>query len=369
MNQKLYNLFNKRETLKPSEIFIVAEIGKNFIQSESEQTIEEYMNNAKKLIDAAAEAGADAVKFQTHEVEDEQANIKIVSPHFKSLDRYKWVKRNTLATPLTFWQEIKSYSENKGLIFFSTPMSRGAAIKLDEVGVPLWKIGSGDVDDFLLLDYVLSTNKPVIISSGMVSLDELDKIMSHLKKTNLAVGLLYCVSEYPCPLEHFNLSTIELFTKKYPWAMIGFSDHSIDGHDVTLAAVKLGARMIEKHFSLSRDFWGSDHKVSLLPNEFKDMVMAIRAGRYDNTDVKVYYGSLHKELEGATNKFRPYFKKTLTSSVDIPAGKIIDIYDLCALRPQKFLDGISPDLYSSVIGKKARVNIKKHTPITDSLLI
>ena len=144
------------------ETFIIAEIGKNFIQTESERPVGEYLENAKVLVKAAKDAGAHAVKFQTHNVEDEQLNITVVSPHFKGADRYSWVTRNTNATPLeTFWRPLKAYCDEIGIIFHSTPMSRGAAQILQQLDVLFWKVGSGDILDFVLLDYIAKTGKPI----------------------------------------------------------------------------------------------------------------------------------------------------------------------------------------------------------------
>src|SRR3989344_5979465 len=144
-------------------VFVIAELGKNFIQTEEEKSVVEYLENAKKLVKAAHEAGASAVKFQTHNAEDEQLNIKIVAPHFKG-ERYAWVTRNQNATPINeFWKPLKAYCDKLGIIFFSTPMSRGAAVKLNELGVELWKVGSGDILDFVALDFMASTKKPIII--------------------------------------------------------------------------------------------------------------------------------------------------------------------------------------------------------------
>ena len=139
-------------------VFVIAEIGKGFIQTEEDQPVEVYLKNAKELVRLAKEAGADAVKFQTHNVEDEQqGNIKVIAPHFSG-DRYSWVKRNTDATPLNgFWKPLKKFCEEQDIVFFSTPMSRGAAMTLNEAGVELWKIASCDVLDFVMLDYVRYT--------------------------------------------------------------------------------------------------------------------------------------------------------------------------------------------------------------------
>ena len=263
------------------DVFIIAEVGKNFIQTEDERPIAEYLENAKKLAKAAKGAGADAVKFQTHEVEDEVLNIEFTSPHFKAKDRYAWVTRNTTSTPLEeFWKPLKAYCDDIGVMFFSTPMSRKAAMKLTEVDTPLWKVGSGDAQDYVLLDYLIATKKPIIISSGMVSLAELDDVVTYIQGKGELLAVLYCISQYPAPAEYFNLATIRELREKYPGLSIGFSDHS-RGDEVARAAVAAGATIIEKHFSFSRDLWGADHKVSMTPEEFASIKNdKDRIGRY-----------------------------------------------------------------------------------------
>lgn len=346
-------------------VFVIAEIGKNFIQTQEAQPRDVYLKNAKDLIDAAAEAGAHAVKFQTHEVEDEQANIPVISPHFKGSDRYAWVKRNTEEAPIEFFKELKDYADKRGIIFFSTPMSRKAAQKLTTIDVPFWKVGSGDVQDNVLLNYLIGTKKPIIISTGMVSLEELEKIAQYTLQKGVDLTIFYCVSEYPCPQEYFNLSTLELFKEKYPEAIIGFSDHSVGDNTIPLAAVKAGAQVIEKHFSFSRDLWGSDHKASITPQEMKELVQAIKNKDYEKIDITPFYGTKEKELEGATNKFRPYFNKTLVAGQDIPAGTIITEDMVYAMRPRMHLDGLASNRLHYVKGKKSKKDIKKFEPISE----
>lgn len=351
--------------MKKDEIFVIAEIGKNFIQTEEDKSVEEYLDNAKKLVDAAIYAGADAVKFQTHEVDDEQLDLNIISPHFKGSDRYSWVKRNTKATPLEFWREIKDYCDRKGVTFFSTPMSRMAAIKLEKVGIPFWKVGSGDADDFVLLDHLVKTGKPIMISSGMVSFSELEVIMGYLEKNKVDTTLLYCVSLYPCPPESFNLGTVEYFKERYPWATIGFSDHSL-GSEAALRAIKLGARVIEKHFSLSRNLWGSDHKVSMQPEEMKGMIDQIRAKTYEDIEVGSFYGEKTRELEGASNEFRKYFKKGLVAGQDIKAGDVLEPEMIYAMRPGAHIEdlgGLPVSEALKVFGRTVTVDIHKYDPI------
>lgn len=353
-------------------MFVVAEIGKNFIQTQEERPISEYLDNAKALVKAAKESGADAVKFQTHNVEDEQLDINVISPHFKGADRYSWVTRNTNATPLdTFWRPLKAYCDELGIIFHSTPMSRGAAKKLNELEVDFWKVGSGDILDFVTLDYLASTKKPIIISSGMSTLEELDKTIDFLKHRDAQVILLHCVSKYPCPPEHLNLGTIEFLKKRYN-IPIGFSDHSI-GVDSALAAVALGARVIEKHFSFSRDLWGADHKVSMTPGELKILVSGIRElerdparkEEYLNKEiVKSGMGHAGKVLQEGEAVFRPYFRKSLMAGKDIPVGAVVTADMLYAMRPQAYAGGLPSEEYENVIGKKVIRALNKYEPIT-----
>ncbi|MEK7575802.1 MAG: N-acetylneuraminate synthase family protein [Patescibacteria group bacterium] len=351
------------------DVFIVAEIGKNFIQTEEDKTVEEYLGNAKKLVDEAIKAGADAVKFQTHEIEDEQLNIDIVSPHFKGSDRYSWITRNMNATPLEgFWKPLKEYCDEKGITFFSTPMSRKAAQKLDKIGVPFWKVGSGDVQDYIMLDFMINTKKPIIISTGMVGLSELDKVIKHIISKGSSLSVLYCISQYPAPAEYFNLGTIEYLLEEYPEVVVGFSDHSI-GNELALTAIKLGAQIIEKHFSFSRDLWGADHRVSMTPEEFRIMVDAIGNGNYKNIDESKYYGTKDRELEGENNKFRPYFNKSLMAGRDISAGTVLTEEMIFAMRPKMYAKGLPSENFRQIIGKKIKRDLKKYDPITQNNFI
>ncbi|TSC67476.1 MAG: hypothetical protein CEO19_200 [Parcubacteria group bacterium Gr01-1014_73] len=349
------------------EVFFVAEIGKGFIQTEADQPIESYLANAKRLIDEAVAAGADAVKFQTHEVYDEQVDIPVISPHFKGAERHAWVKRNTEATPLSFWQDLKNYAVQKGIIFFSTAMSRRAAQKLSQVGVPLWKVGSGDVEDYVLLDYLTGTGKPIIISTGMVSFAELDEVVNYFVERSTSLAILYCVSEYPCPPEKFNLASIERIKEKYPEVVVGFSDHSVGDLNPVLAAVKVGARIVEKHFSLSRDLWGSDHKVSMTPAEFAEMVKRVRAGEHKKVAHQKFYGDKERELDGAKNRFRPYFKKSLVAARVIKKGEKITKNMIHALRPVLHLKGLPSRDFHKVVGREVIRQIKKGEPLTNKI--
>lgn len=357
--------------------FIVAEIGKNFIQKEEDCPVGEYLDNAKYLVDLAKDAGADAVKFQTHFSEDEiLPNANFISPHFSWEEgRVAWIKKNERATPLNeFWKPLKEHCDKVGIKFFSTPMSRGAAKILDQVGVPLWKVASSDLLDFVLLDYMRNSKKPIILSSGMSTLEELDKAIAFVQEKNSRVILLHCVSQYPCPPENLRLKTMELLKERYG-IPIGFSDHSLVT-ELAAAAVALGAVLIEKHFTLDRNLWGPDHKASLNPAEFKRMVNQIREVEDDpmkmeevlNSDmVKAGLGDGSKILQDKEKEFRPVFRKSLVYAQDFEAGTLIDSSMLYAVRPQSA--GIMPsEMYKEVLGKKISTNVKKYDLVSESNL-
>lgn len=355
-------------------VFIVAEIGKNFIQTKQDQSVETYLTNAKILVDESRKAGADAVKFQTHNFEDEHLRVRIVSPHFSAVDRVNWIKRNTLATPVDkFWLPLKEYCDKKGILFFSTPMSRGAAQILEKIGVKLWKVGSADILDFVMLDFISRTNKPIILSSGMSTFGEVSKAINFLKKRNKKIILLHCVSKYPCSLSDLNLKTISFLKKRFR-IPIGFSDHSLT-LDSAAIAVALGVQVIEKHFSLSRDFWGADHKVSLTPNEFKLMVDKIRALEndpkrkkeiLDNAAIKKLLGKSRKFVKEEEKILRPVFRKSLVAACDISKGSLIGADMIYAMRPQKYCKGLKSEEYEKVLGKKVVKALKKYEPINYS---
>lgn len=357
-------------------VFVIAEIGKNFIQTEESRPVEEYLANAIALAKAAKEAGAHAVKFQTHEVTDEQANIEVVAPHFKGADRYNWVKRNTESTPLeTFWKPLKKACDDIGILFFSTPMSRAAAERLAQIDPPFWKVGSGDLLDFVLLDYLRNSGKPILISSGMSTLDEVDRAISFLKEKTTNIVLLHCVSQYPCPPEDLHLKTISFFRERYGLP-IGFSDHSTT-IDSAIAATALGATVIEKHFSFDRASWGSDHKVSLHPEEMRSLVEGVKriqsdeVFRNDMLSAEVVQrgmGAEAKILEEGEAAFRPLFRKTLVASQDLPEGTVIEPSHVFAMRPQAYLNGLPSEAYADVLGRRLKRPHKKYEPLTPDAL-
>lgn len=360
------------KSILSKKTFIIAELGKNFIQTKARQSIPVYLRNVKRLVDAAKRAGADAVKFQTHWVEDEQLPIKAVSSHFRGTDRYQWVRRNTEAAPLEqFWRPLQRYCDQHGIMFLSTPMSRGAAQLLTVLDMPAWKIGSGDVLDFVLLDFVAQSGKPVILSSGMSTQAELKQAVSFLRKKNKQIILLHCVSQYPCPPEQLNLATIPFLKKQFKLP-VGFSDHSLST-EAAVVAVALGAKVIEKHLTLKRTAFGADHRFSLLPSEFQEMVKQIRKLEQQPAQSKTILlqaakrkmlGRPAKVLQVAEKQFRPLFRKTLVAGADLPVGTRLTADQLYAMRPQFASIGLPSQDYPRVVGRQLKRALKKYEPIT-----
>ena len=326
---------------------IICEIGKNFIVTEHGDEFE--LARVFTMIDIAKECGITTVKFQIHDVKDEiHPNTNLVSPHFNK-GRFDWIERNTY--PVEFWWRIKEYCREHDVEFLATPMSKNAAMMLNEdLGVDRWKIGSGDILDFVMLDYIRDTGKPVILSSGMSSFEELQKAYDYLTEKTKDITILHCVSIYPCPLESLNLATIPFLQKKFPKAQIGFSDHSVTVEG-SLMAVSLGAKVIEKHFTMDREAWGPDHKVSLLPHEMRLLVEKIRANDLMEPSAEAY-GVVTKTLQQGEMGFRPVFRKGLYAARSIRRGELFEPDSFYAMRP-KLPEAMPSEQYPEIVGKVA----------------
>ena len=252
------------------KIMVIAEAGKNFIITEK-PTTEQCLNEAKNLARLAKGAGADAVKFQTHVFEDEQ--------HKRDPSRHEWIKLNESLTPYEeFWKPLKEYCDSIGILFMTTPMSFLAAKKIADL-VTVWKVGSADVVDRSLLGFLCDTGKPVITSTGMSTSSEIEIAIEILKMHKADFAVLHCTSLYPCPVNRLNLERIRQMdielNPRGNGIIVGLSDHSTS-LTVPVLAIELGARIIEKHFTIGKDSHGSDHAISLDFKEFSEMVRNIR---------------------------------------------------------------------------------------------
>ncbi|MDA9106954.1 N-acetylneuraminate synthase [Flavobacteriaceae bacterium] len=314
---------------------------------------------AKKLIDSAVLAGVDFVKFQTF-----KAN-KIVSPNAKKADyqlknagkedesQFKMLKKLELSD--TDHQVLISYCQKKNIKFFSTAFDVDGISYLSSLGFDLFKIPSGELTNYPYLKAVAQTKKPVILSTGMANLDEIRVAIDVLitngtKKEQLTV--LHCNSEYPTPMPDVNLKAMLTIKKAFD-VSIGYSDHTL-GIEVPIAAVALGATVIEKHFTLDRNLKGPDHKASLEPKELKDMVDAIR-----NIE-KAISGNGLKEPSPSEKKNIHIARKSIHLSKDLSLGSVITELDIIPLRPG---DGISTMNWDEVIGKTVIRDLKKFDKI------
>jgi len=323
--------------------FIIAEIGSNHNQD---------INLAYKLIDAAYKAGADAVKFQTFRA---SSHFSKYSPGFDFLNNkpmYDLIK--SLELNRSWQKKLKKFSENRGLVFFSSPCDDDAIESLSKLKVQLYKVASFDISDLNLIYSIAKQKKPIIISTGMANNQDIENAISSCKKAqNKKIILLQCTSLYPTPSKLSNLNAIVALRKKYGY-LTGFSDHTLGDH-MPVSAVALGACVIEKHFTINKNLKGPDHKFAMEPLEFKTMVNKIREVESGLGDGKKI-GPLKEENEMAKKG-----RRSLHAAKTILAGEKIKKEMLTAKRPGL---GILPSKIKKVVGKRAKKKILEDKWIT-----
>ena len=293
--------------------------------------------NALNLIDAAAASGADAVKFQTHIAEAESVASAPAPSYFSAEPRLAYFKRT--AFTIDQWKALAEHAAVKGVTFLSSPFSLEAVDLLEELGISAYKIPSGEVSNIPLLLRIAKTGKPVLLSSGMSSWDELDLAVATLK-SSCATTVMQCSSAYPCPPERVGLNVILEMSRRYGLP-IGYSDHTM-GVAAPISAAAFGATVIEKHFTFSRQMYGSDAKHSMEPGEFKTMASALREvwAMLDNPVVK--------------SDVTPYaemkriFEKSIVAAHALTIGETIAPEMLAFKKPG---DGIPAREYSRLIGR------------------
>jgi N-acetylneuraminate synthase len=312
---------------------VIAEIGNNHDGS---------MGQAKALIDAAAEAGADAAKFQTHIAEAEMLPSTPTPPHFDE-PRFTFTQRMELTEDQH--SELRDYAEERGLIFFSSPFSVEAVELLERVGNPLYKVASGEVTNPPLLEAIAETGKPVLISSGMSGLDELDAAVEVFRKAGSEICLMQCTSAYPCPPDQVNLRAMDALAERFG-VPVGLSDHTA-GIAIALAAAAMGAACIEKHFTLSPRLYGPDHKASLTPDDLAALADGVR-------NIHEALGTGEKVRDPGLDPVRATFEKSVVTRQPIPAGTTIEAAMLTTKRPG---NGIPAVRLPEVVGRAAAKDI------------
>jgi len=306
---------------------------------------------AKRLIKEAADAGADGVKFQTFIPDKYVHKSLLIFSHAKGLHKTQYERLMSLKFEFAQFVELSLYAKSMGVIFLSTPFDEESAEFLDDI-VPAYKIASGDITNLPLLRKIVGKNKPVFISTGMASDNEIERAVGIFPKKDII--LLHCIARYPALAEEVNLLSIPYLRARFN-VEVGYSDHTI-GLDACKAAVSIGAVLIEKHFTLDKNQPIGDHKISMNPDDLAELVTHARKvekmlGRYGNP--------IGKEIDSAR-----MLRRSLYARTDIPKGAKIYAGMIVTLRPA---DGLPADGIDNLIGKTARSNIKKDMLLTEEM--
>lgn len=318
------------------KIFIIAEAGVNH---------NGQLDLALQLVDKAVEAGADCVKFQTFITENEISKNAQKAEYQKDTtgeeeNEFEMVKK----LELTFEQfrEIADYCKRKGILFLSTPFDLESIDFLDRMDIFCWKVPSGEITNLPYLIKIAKTNRDVIMSTGMCDLEEIRTAMEVLRKYGSGnITLLHCNTEYPTPFEDVNLNAMITLQREFG-VTVGYSDHTT-GIEVPIAAAAMGAKVIEKHFTLDRNMEGPDHKASLEPQELAQMVCAIR-------NIEQALGDGEKKPSPSERKNITVARKSIVAKRKISKGEVFTEENLCVKRPG---DGINPMRWFEILGTVA----------------
>lgn len=319
-----------------SSVFIIAEAGVNHNGD---------IKLAKKLVDVAVEAGVDAVKFQTFKAETLVCkSAKKADYQLETTDgaetQFEMLKKLELTKVMH--EELLMYCREKQIMFLATPFDVESVSLLNNYGIEIMKIPSGEITNCPYLQAVGETGKRVILSTGMSTMDEVEdavKVLQNYGTENIT--LLHCNTEYPTPMCDVNLNSM-ISMKEAFHVPVGYSDHT-KGIEVAIAAVAMGATVIEKHFTLDRNMEGPDHKASLEPDELKAMVKAIR-------NIEIAIGSSEKKVTASEEKNRAIARKSIVAKRHIDKGETFTVDNITTKRPGS---GISPMKWNVVLGRKA----------------
>lgn len=309
--------------------------------------------NAKKLIEAAATCGANAVKFQTHIATAETLRDAPMPPFFKGEPRFEYFERTSFSCDQ--WVALREHCDQQEVQFLSSPFSVEAVELLEQVGVQRYKIGSGEVSNTPLLEAVAETGKPVLLSSGMSTWAELDEAVETVIRKHDRLTVLQCTSEYPCSYEQVGLNVMLEMRDRYKLP-VGLSDHTLTAY-ASIAAVVLGACVVEKHFTFSRKMYGSDAKHSAEPAEFTELVNGIRAVE------TALMCPVDKDAKAAElTEMKAVFEKSVVSLLDIPAGTLLSTKMLAIKKPGT---GIPARRLKEIIGRRVAHDVRRDTVLRE----
>ncbi|MFS0674162.1 N-acetylneuraminate synthase [Ornithinibacillus sp. 179-J 7C1 HS] len=320
------------------EPIVIAEIGINH---------EGSLDVAKEMVDAAYHAGAEIIKHQTHVVEDEMSKAaKNVIPGNTDLSIYEVMERCALNEEEEI--ELKEYVEEKGMIFLSTPFSRAAANRLEKMGVKAYKIGSGECNNYPLIEHIASFGKPMIVSTGMNDINSIKKTVSIIEKHQVPFALLHCTNIYPTPPELVRLGGMEQLKQEFPNAVIGLSDHTVN-NNACLAATALGASILERHFTDSKSRIGPDIICSMDPTELKQLIIGSKE------IFKMRGGK--KEPAKEEQVTIDFAFATVVTTKNLHAGDVLTEENIWVKRPG--IGEIKAEHYDNLIGKKITRDISR----------
>ena len=323
-----------------SSPYLIAEIG---------QAHEGSLGILYSYIDALATTGVDAVKFQMHIAEAESSTHEPFRVQFSLEDKTRFDYWKRMGFSLEQWKGIKLHCESLGLDFICSPFSNLAVEWLEEIGVKQYKIGSGEVTNFLILEKIARTGKPVILSSGMSSYDELDQTVAFLKERKVDFSILQCTTAYPTQPEEYGLNVIQELQNRYE-VPIGFSDHSAQVA-TCIAATALGAEILEFHVVFDRQLFGPDAKASLTIQETKELVLVVR------NIATALSNPVDKNNSTDFTSLKQIFEKSLAVNKDLPQNHILTFDDLESKKPKGF--GIDAARFPEIIGKTLKKELKQ----------
>jgi len=320
-----------------------------FIIAEIAQAHDGSIELALSYIEALAKTGVDAVKFQVHIAQAESSFYEPFRVKLASQDKTRFDYWKRMEFTLQQWKELKKHCDDAGVEFLASPFSNAAVDLLEEVGVMRYKIGSGEVNNFLLLEKIAHTGKPVILSSGMSSFEELGRTVAFLKKRKVDISILQCTTAYPTKPENYGLNVIGELKERYG-VSVGYSDHSAK-IETCIAAAALGAEILEFHAVFSRNSLGPDASSSLEMEEITRLVEAVR---------KLETALQHPVDKSDNSKFtevKNIFEKSLAVNKDLKVGHVLRFEDLEAKKPKGF--GMEASRFEEVIGRKLNRDLKQ----------
>ncbi|MFJ7732321.1 N-acetylneuraminate synthase family protein [Lysinibacillus sp. NPDC097231] len=311
---------------------------------------------AKEMVDAAWEAGAEIIKHQTHIVEDEMSEeARKVIPGNTDVSIYDVMARCALNEADE--KELKDYVESKGMIFISTPFSRAAADRLERMDVPAYKIGSGECNNYPLIEHIASFGKPMIVSTGMNDIESVRKTVEILESYNVPYALLHCTNVYPTPPNLVRLGGMQQLQKNFPHAVMGLSDHTLN-NNACLAATALGASILERHFTDSKERLGPDIICSMTPMELSELIQGSK-------EISKMRGGT-KEAADEEQVTIAFAFATVVAIKDIEKGEFFTKENIWVKRPGT--GDIKAIDYNNVLGKVATTSIKADTHIDWSMV-